>query len=381
MATRGSVRRIVSPADLERLGKIESPEGILSVYLKIDPRLAYDRGQAGAKFKGGLKRFTHTANEHALQVLEREKGRVLEYLQGWEPKGRSLVIFAGQPAGLWEMWNLGLMLPTYVAVDERPHLQLLQQAMDEYPRMAVVMLDGGDAGIYLAVQGEDEEVSRLQEELPGRHDQGGWAQARFQRHVEFHHSMHLKAVLERLEDVYYRHWPFDTLVVAGVSEAVEEFRQMLPDPIARRYLGSVPADFKHESAEEILERARRLRAESERESELALVREIADNAAAGGRGAVGIEDTISAVVEKRVRTLAVAEGVTLDGSLCPNCGYVSAKRFDRCPVCGSAGEDVPDVIEYAAEKAFLDGARVEVLFGEAREDLLALGGVGALLRY
>lgn len=381
MASRGDIDYLVSRPDLERLAKIHSPEGILSVYLKIDPRLGYDRHQAEAKFKGGAKRFAHTADDRSLAALEREKGRVLQYLESWEPRGRSLIIFSSQPAGLWQVFNLDLLLPTYVSVNGKPHLHLLQQALDEYPRLAVVMLDGGDARIYLAEQRRGEQVSRLEEELPGRHDQGGWAQARFERHVEFHHEMHLKAVLERLSDLFYHHWPFDALVLAGVQTAVDEFREMLPDPIGRRFIGSMPADFKHESEEEILERARQLRAEHERRSELELVGQIVDSAMAGGRGTLGIDDTLRAVVDRRVQTLAMAEGVTKEGSACPNCAYVSAQRFDRCPLCNTGAEQVPDVIEYAADRAYMDGAHVEVLFGQAREDLLSRGGVGALLRY
>jgi stalled ribosome rescue protein Dom34 len=42
---------------------------------------------------------------------------------------------------------------------------------------------------------------------------------------------------------------------------------------------------------------------------------------------------------------------------------------------------VDDILERAIERVYAQGGRVEVMFGDARESLLARGGVGALLRY
>ena len=371
---------MISRRDIEHLAQLHSDDGILSAYIKIDPRLGYDRRQAEAKFKGALTRCARTADARSLAVLEREKAPVLDFLRSWEQRGRGLAIFSSQPAGIWQLYELDVLIPTYVTVDDSPQTSILARVIDEYPRMAVVLLDGGDARIYLSEQGVDKLRLRQDDELPGRHDQGGWAQARYQRHVDFHHSAHLKAVADRLEDLYYSQ-PFSRLILAGLPAAAGEFAAMLPDPIRRRVIGDFSVDFKTTNDDAVLERAGRTVEEDERSAEIALVQEIVDNAAAGGKGIAGIDPTLRLVIEGRVQTLAVAEGVTKEGSLCPNCGYLSALKIDLCPVCSSPAQQVPDVIEAAVERAFVDGADVNIVFASAREALLAHGGIGALLRY
>jgi peptide subunit release factor 1 (eRF1) len=96
---------------------------------------------------------------------------------------------------------------------------------------------------------------------------------------------------------------------------------------------------------------------------------------------LGIAPTLSALVEERVRTLLIADGLAIDGSVCTRCDYFSAGEFKKCPLCGAAAEQ-RDVTDRAVEKAILTGAESEVVSAsDARDRLLSEGGLGALLRY
>jgi peptide chain release factor subunit 1 len=371
----------ITRQEIERLAQLRAEAGILSASIKIDPRLGYERNQPDQKFKGAYSRFLRTADEVARGVAERERDRVLEFLRGWQPRGRGLVIYSSTPAGIWEVHPLRVMVPTWVSVANTPDTAFLARVLNEYPRMAVVMLDGGDARIYLAEQGSDREVDELDVELPNRHDQGGWSQARYARHVEFHRSAHLREVADRLQDVYYER-PFDRLVLVGVDEPVKEFESLLADPIRRRLIGHINVDFKQENDDQIIERVQELNREHERKAEEELVTRIQGFADAGGRGTLGLDDTLMAIVEGRAQEVAIAEGMTQDGSVCLNCDYLSAHKFERCPVCSSSEvEDLPDIVERAIECAHIKGATVNEVFGGGRESLLARGGIGAVLRY
>jgi len=273
-----------------------------------------------------------------------------------------------------------VLLPSFVAVDTSPQTAMLARVLDEYPRMAVVLLNGGDGRIYVGEQRTDEPRARVDTELPSRHDQGGWSQARFQRHVEEHHLRHLKEVAERLEELYYAQ-PFSRLVLVGVDEAVDDFKGYLSAPVALRLAGSFSVDFKTQNDNAILERAGSLVQDEERSAEMALVQQIGDQAAAGGQGVLGVADTLRALVEQKVQILAVAEGLEQGGSACANCGYLAAQELKSCPVCGGAPDRVPDVIDHAVERALAEGADVNTVFEDAREELMAKGGIGALLRY
>ncbi len=371
---------MIDRKEIERLGQIRAEDGIVSVSVNIDPRLGYERGQPAKKFKSAYSRARRNADAGDLAVLEREHDKVLDFL-GQAPRGRGVIIYSSTPDDIWEVQPLDVMVPSQVSVGIYPDIALLVQVMEEYPRMAVLMLDGGDARIYSAEQGSDSESERESTDLPNRHAQGGWAQARYERHVEFHHAMHLKSVAEKLEGMYEER-PFDRLVIVGAERASKEMEALLPADLRRRLIGHLTADFKQESDSELLDRARALREKDERASELALVDRIIELTDAKGKGALGIDDTIEALIEGRVDTLVVAEGVTKEGTVCLQCDYFAAHSFSRCPACAQSDvEQLPDAIEQAIEYAIGHGSHVNIALGEARTMLLSRGGIGALLRY
>lgn len=372
---------MISRKEVERLATLESDEGILSAYIRVQPQLMYDPGQPVARFKGALKRFVRRAqDDRRLAVAEREKDRVSDFLETWSPAGRGLAVFSSEPAGIWEVVELGVLVPTFVSVDTTTHTGVLTRVLDEWPRFVVAIVQRDEAEIYIAEQRAADEEAQITSHVPGQHDQGGWSQARFQRHIEVHVERHLKKVADELQRLYYDQ-PFKRLVVGGTEETVNEVLKMLPEPLSGRVIGTFPVDFKHQTQEETLEQARQLLREDERRSERELVDKLVSAAESGGQAVLGIDDSVRATIEGRVQVLVVAEGATKEGSACLSCDYFAASQFDRCPACGAEAEAIPDVVERAVENAYLAGAHVETVFGEAREWLLARGGLGAVLRY
>ena len=370
---------MITQQELKRLASLRSEEGILSVSVKIDPRLMYEPHQPAAKFKGALRRFERTASERQRRVAEREKEGVLAFLAGWQPRGRGLVLFSSQPSSIWEVVPLDVLVPTYLGVDDAADTAILAQVVDEYPRFVAALVQRDHAALFVSEQRASQLLAEIESDVPGQHDQGGWAQARFQRHVEFHFEQHLKKVVDELERLYYER-PYARLAIGAVQEVGAELWKMLPDPISRRVIGVFPIDFKHETQQEMLQRAYALVQEDERRFERELVERAVDAAASGGLGAVGIEDTARAVLAGRVQTLILAEGLTKEGSACLECDYFGADILSLCPRCAAEGETT-DVIERMVEKTYLTGGSVETVLGEAREWLLARGGVAAILRY
>lgn len=372
---------MITRREIERLAALHSDDGIVSAYIGIEPELRYDPQHHRAQFQSALKRYLQrdtSAEHHA--IVEREKARITEFLSGPAPGGRGLAIFASTPAGIWETVSFEMLVPSYVQVDSVPSTRILTQVLDEYPRFVVVTVQRDHAVIYEAEQRRAAADARIESEVPGHHDQGGWAQARFQRHTEVHVQRHLHQVVEELEQLFHNR-PFRRLAIGGTEETTKELIEMLPDPVRRTLIGTFHVDVKHTSEEDVLNQARALHREHERQTEQELVTRLADAAESGGRGAIGIGPTLEAVRDGRVDTLVLADGITVDGSACLNCDYFAAEHFDRCPACGSEAEPAPDIIDRALERAFLSGARIESAFGEASEWLIARGGLGAVLRY
>jgi peptide chain release factor subunit 1 len=370
---------MISRQDLERLARLKSEHGILTVYIQLDPRLRFLRQQAASQFKGALKAAQRRIPERWREALERESSHVLDFLSAWEPTGRGLAIFSCRPEALWEILPLEVLVPNLVDIDTTTKIGVLMAALEEFPRFVVAVLQRDKARIYIADQGTSEEKLQVTTEVPGQHKQGGRSQMRFQRHIDFHAAEHHKKVadeLVRLADT----GPF-ALALGGTDETVGELLRMLPDPVVRTVIGKFPVDYKQATEQQIVERAQLVWKNREQLKERELVEQVFDAAKSGTQAVLGIESTLSALVEEKVRTLLIADGLAIGGSICTRCDYFSAKEFKICPLCGGDAEH-RDITDRAVEKAVLTGGEAEVVSArEARHRLLGEGGLGALLRY
>jgi peptide chain release factor subunit 1 len=366
--------------DIERLAELKSDHGIVSAYIRLDPRLRFLRRQPVSQFKGALTAAQRQYHGSRWQgALERETPYVLDFLSRWEPSGRGLVIFSCHPADIWEIFPLDVLVPNLVDVDSTTRTGILLQVLEDLPRFVVVVLQRDKARIYVSEQGISEEQIEFTSEVPGRHDQGGRSQMRYQRHIEFHVEEHLKRVIDELKSVASAR-PFK-LAFGGTEETVNELLKMIPTQMAKSVIGRFPVDYKQDSEQEIFQRAEALWDSQEQLEENKLVDQIFDAAKSATQGALGAEATLNALTEEKVRTLLVVGGLEIAGSACTQCDYFSAKKFDKCPLCGAAAEQ-RDVADRAVEKAILTGADTQVVSsGKARARLLAEGGLGALLRY
>ena len=365
---------------IREITQSESDDGIVSAYLKLDPKLRYRRKQAAVKFQSEAVRFRRNATEWQLKALEREKPKILSFLRSRDFLGRTLAIFSSEPAGIWQVLRLDVMVPTAIAVGNRAQVQPLVRLLDENPRVVVCVVERDRAAIYSVEGGTVRAESEIESVVPGWHDQGGWSQARFQRHIEFHSGVHMNKVVAALEETAAGLGEA-SVFIGGVEDVTAGLMKRLPESLKHRIPGTFHVDFKHETAEEIMERARRLWVESERRSEVEMIERLADDAGSGGRAVLGIRDTAAAVSQGRARELVVADGVEAAGQECSACGYMNAEEIARCPACRKPMEPVDDLVDRLVGRAYADGIRTKSVFGEARHELLALGGMAARLRY
>jgi peptide chain release factor subunit 1 len=292
---------------------------------------------------------------------------------------RGLALFSCSGAGLWEDVELSQPVRDVVRVATRPHLLPLEALLEMAETFCTVLVDRERARIFMSSLGEIEEVSRLLDDVPGRHDQGGWAQARLQRHIEDHVQRHLKHVADILLRIQRRR-PFDHLVLAGPEEAVAALEQDLHDYARRRILGRVSLPMRA-SADDVLDRIMHLEVELETRRESEAVRRLLSEAASGtGRAVTGMGGTLTALEANRAEVLVLAEQLRAGGVRCERCGHLASAGPDRpCVSCGGPVVEVPDLVEEAVELALRQRSRVETV---ADGDPLAeVGGVGALLRF
>jgi peptide chain release factor subunit 1 len=371
---------MISRQDLERLANLKSDHGILTAYIPLDPRLRFVRQQPASQFKRALKAAERRVqNGRWREPLERESSHVLDFLSNWDPVGRGLVIISCRPESIWEVLTLEFLVPNLVDIDTTTNTGVLAQSMDEVPRFIVAVLQRDKSRIYVVEQGIAEQHAQVASEVPGQHKQGGRSQMRFQRHIDFHVTEHLKKVADELERLAAKS-SFE-LVLGGTDEIVNETLAILPEAVAQRVIGKFPVDYKHDTEQDIFERAEIVWKNREQFAETNLLDQVVEQAKSGRKGVLGVEPTLSALMEEKVRTLLIANGFAIDGSVCTRCDYVAERNFETCPLCGGSAEK-RDITDRVVEKAILTGAVAEVVCSDqARDRLLAEGGVGGLLRY
>jgi peptide chain release factor subunit 1 len=245
---------------------------------------------------------------------------------------------------------------------------------------------GDDGSLVVLVSRERGTVYRLEgarlvellddsEEQPGRHDQGGWSQARFQRHIETLVTRHLKTVAADLDRTVRRLGAGSGIVVVAPEEARAELERQLPHEVRNAIIGSTSAEA-HVGPSGLLEVARPFLVEARARSERDAVERWREAHGRGERSAAGWRQVLEAASDGRVEVLLLTERVTRQAWECPECGRAWADG-GKCPLDGTKLEEVPDGSDAAIRQTLAhSGTFVRLGAGTLADD-----GPAALLRY
>jgi peptide chain release factor subunit 1 len=310
--------------------------------------------------------------------VQRDAQRMMTFVEELD-RGptRGLALFSSSASNLWEDIEVPHALRDLSATAEEAYLLPLEAVAETYESFCTVIVDRERARIFLARVGRIEDEVDVYDDVPGRHEQGGWSQARFQRHIDDHVLRHLKHVGEILL-TYFKRRGFDHLILAGPEEIVPHFEAGLHDYVRRRVVSRTTLPMTA-PATEVAQRSLRVEEEIEAEKERETVRTVLAEAAAGRLAATGLPAVLDALNDVRVGTLVVPFGLSAEGVRCTECGRLGVQG-GRCRTCGGPTEPVPDVVESAVAAAFRQSARVETLSYTAVPSLDG-EAVGALLRF
>jgi peptide chain release factor subunit 1 len=370
--------------ELRRLAEIRLDRPVvLSLYLDLDPtefatpparatavRSLLDEAERRVR---DLKDLPHDDR----MDLRASLARASSLLEGDLPSegAQALAIFAAESAGLFEALKLPRPLPSRVAIRRSPLVAPLAR-LARRERWCVALVNRRHARIFRGSHDGLGEIEQIHDLVFGQHDQGGWSQARYQRGIEKEKDDHLKHTVEVLMR-HFKRRPFERLIVGGPREVVADFESKLHGYLAERLAGRIDVDVEHSSAEEVLEAVQPRFEELEEEREA----EVFERLGEGGKAAIGLEEVLRALNERRVETLVVDERFSAEGACCPVCGWLGPAGERACPVDGSELESLDDLSEEAVELTVQQSA--EILVVRRRRDELAerAGGVAALLRF
>jgi peptide chain release factor subunit 1 len=361
------------------------PNGIpiTSVYLTVDGRRYPRKSEYEVRLDELLRRARAQAeaeglSKEALRSVHGDLESMSSFVRDEFERGdtRGLALFSAKAAGLWEEVRLPRPVRDRATVASAADVLPLEQVLETYRPMCMALVDYEKARVFLSELGRVEEVTDVFDDVPGRHDQGGWSQMRMQRHVDDHRLRHLKRVAEALFQLLKTR-PFDSLVLAGPAEARLDLEHTLHPYLKERVRAGLTLAMTA-TLDEVAARCLEVEEDLERRNEAAKVEALKAAAESGGKAVTGLPGTLAALAEGRAGEIMVSPDLSAPGFSCPSCGRLT-DRGTKCPACGSKMEPVPDVVEEAVAQALRQGCRVETVLHP--DGLAQYGGIGALLRF
>ena len=213
--------------------------------------------------------------------------------------------------------------------------------------------------------------------VKNRVKKGGWSQQRYarKRKGQLHH--YAAEVAERLAELV-RDRDHDRIVLLGSQETCQQIERELPDRLKQKVIADEGFDL-HAAEGDLIDEGLRLFQREERREERELWTRIKNETLAGGLGATGPEDVLTALQTGRVDELAVDHDAKIDGSRCETCTTAFAAVHETCPLCDSAEVTPIALVEELVRLAEQTDAEVE--FVQEVPGLKEAGGVAALLRW
>lgn len=369
---------------LRRLAGFRTQNGhrVLSLYVDLDPSAFGTAPARAAQVSSLLDEADRRARDGQLDArtrrelcLDIERARTL--LRGDFAKGaHALAVFASGPANLFEVLRLPNAVPRAVAVNDTPWLDPLIGR--ESTRRCIALVNRRLLRIFAdGPGGELRELEPLADDVPGKHDKGGWSQANYERSIEEEVRKHVERSARTLF-AHFRREAFDALAIGCPAELWPAVEQALHPYVRERCLGRFDSDVEHVSQDAALRAAQELFAAAERRQVDELVARVQAGVASGRRAADGLVGVLDALNERRVEALLYEAGFSRPGFVCPTSGWLGVDAR-ACPTGEDGAEPVENVIEEAISAALLQNARVHAL--RDRPELGPLGGIAAVLRF
>jgi peptide chain release factor subunit 1 len=371
---------------LRQLAAFRAENGCaISLYVDLDPRVSPTPGDAytrvnslldeGLKSDGASRKdFTHDQRQGLRQDFQRI-GRFFE--QEFSRDGaHGLAVFCAGLDNYWRALPLAESVSDEIKVGRELYLTPLVPLVGRGEGALVAVVSREQGRLYRLRGGRLEDVADHFDEQPGRHDQGGWSQARYQRHIENLVQEHLRTVAEDLGR-HVRRLRSPRVVVVCAEELRSEFSESLPTEARNAIIGWTHAEAHATSAELLAAAMPELERRREKEEAETLAR-WREEAGRNGRAASGWAQTLEAASDGRVDLLLFQTGVEHEAWQCPACGRVGVGG-GRCPLDGTEMEGRDEGLDLAVHQTLAHGGSVWAV--QHHQDLEPVAGIGALLRF
>src|SRR5919202_4028636 len=243
---------------LRELASFRADKGCAtSVYVNLDPSEVPTAGDAQTRMNALLssaekidrKDLTHEQRG----ALKADFERIARWFDDdFDRDGaQGIAVFAAGLDNFWSTIALPEPVPDRFKVGHEFFLAPLVPVVARADGTIVAVV-GREAGhLYRLQAGRLREIGDYSDDTPGQHDQGGWSQARYQRHIEKLVHEHVKDVAEVVDRSKRRlHVPKNVLVSS--EEMRSEFIDALSPDAREAVVGWAPAEA-HSGPAQLLE--------------------------------------------------------------------------------------------------------------------------------
>jgi peptide chain release factor subunit 1 len=313
------------------------------------------------------------------QQIERYVEGLVRHLHNEEMNG--IAIFSCSGSGTFLTYPSIISFKNECFISDLPILRPLVQLSSQYQNTLVVMVDTDSARLFeVSLEGLMAE-SFVESYVPGRHDQGGWAQMRYQRHIKDHMDKHHKEVAEQLTELFGS-GKWKRVVLIGQDRILANFKVFLPERVKQQIADSFSIDFSEERSR-VLRRVFERLLQKEKEEVNHQIQALKERTPQGGLVTLGLNPTLEALNAGQVHALYLLTSFTLPGGKCRQCGSLALTHSPGgspipCPLCKREVKVVDLGEEMMRSVLRQDG---EVKWVEENDVLKAHDGVCASLRF
>lgn len=375
---------------LDRLARFEPvPYPFVSLYLNTQPNEhGRDQYQTFVRQEFKARSRTYPEGSPERQSLDKDLDRITSFLESeLEAAANGVAVFACSAGEVFETIQLTAPIDRHwLYIGDAPHLYPLARVDSKYPRYAAVVADTNTARILVFSTGELVSQQEVVGQKTRRSSQGGWSQARFQRHISNFHLQHAKEVIDALDRTVEQE-EISQIVTAGDEVIIPLLREQMPKHLAEKVVDHVKLDMKA-PIDLVLSTTLDAMARQNERSDRDKVEAAVGAYRAGGLGVVGPEDTLDALVKGQVDELLLTANVDAIRNVSREAALATANDstlLDPAVEVAAGGEAAhadPGVVRLADElvrRAKQTGATVT--FIEDAALLSSYGGVAGLLRF
>jgi len=308
--------------------------------------------------------------------------KYLNHSYDWSQPG--LALFTNEDGTFFRDYPTAVSYRNRLRVGQKAYIKPLAHLLDHYAHFGVILVDRIGARYFEYHLGElqsadgfmGDDVRKLKKgsgssAVGMRGGQGGGF-----RHEEETVQRNLRNAAATAEEFFHKK-PIRRLFLGGTAETISQFRDELPKQLQSCFAGAFTIDM-NAGEHEVRRQTLALLNKTNVEREQRMVKSMLDAQAQGGNAVIGLDDTLQAVSDKRVKSLIISDGFRTPGYAHGDSDFVTA-NLARSPLSPEEMTEIDDVVDTAVALTMTQGGHVEIV--SDNPDLESAGRIGAILRY